>query len=196
MGRTRMFHEYDNDLISNFINIDTLADVLTVAQEMEGIEPTFKVAKVDDNGNKTRKAVECKETKHDKCKACHASKPKDKTGDIDSIDWDLVASPFDYTSDDEDDDTDYICEYCDSLGYTQKYIPDVCDRCSVCESCTEYQTDCDGCSFSVFRDGHYYRDKLSESDLVDVDDLDKFNEIEECNKERLERKSFSVSRRI
>ena len=187
------------DFSNNFINIDTLIDVLSAAQKSEGVTPTFQLSLIDQQGNKTRhvdntEVTVDKEEKKSTCNGCKAPCGKSKQGP-DDFDWNILMSPLgssDY--DDEDDGEPYICEFCDSLGYNQKYKPDICDKCSVCESCEQYENECDGCEFSVYRDGRFYRDKLSESELLDGQDLDSLNEMNEVSKERFDSKGFSVSR--
>lgn len=75
--------------------------------------------------------------------------------------------------DDEDDNDDYICEYCTDLGYSNKYKSYICDNCTKCESCSEFQSGkCDGCTYSKTRTGHLYSESLSIDQIVDPDDLE------------------------
>lgn len=74
----------------------------------------------------------------------------------------------------EDDDNDeYICDYCTELGYNQKYKPYICDNCTKCESCSEFLNgSCDGCTYSKTRTGRLYSESLTKDQIVDSDDLD------------------------
>lgn len=77
----------------------------------------------------------------------------------------------------EDDDGIYMCETCSSIRDGQ-YDPETCDQCTACENCTEYiNGECDGCSFSIYRDGKYYRSKLDQEDLLDDEDKKLLDEL-------------------
>lgn len=174
------------DYTKNFINIDTLCDVLTNTQKEEGIEPTFEL-------KDKYKTVE-KEEKQESQKENIKTEVKDKECPLPEK-YAKFAALLGYDSDDDDDEDDlYVCELCDSLGSCQKYDSGICDSCSVCESCNQYLNDeCSGCSYSVYRDGTYYRDKVSESELINSDDLEAFNLIKEgVSKKRLSMERFSV----
>ena len=77
---------------------------------------------------------------------------------------------------------------CDKLGYSGSYVPEVCDTCKACAGCAEYEMDeCSGCSYSVYRDGEYYHEKLPESELISDHDAQLFKELENANSCRLTR---------
>lgn len=72
----------------------------------------------------------------------------------------------------ESDDGLYICEYCKDIGYSKKFKADICGTCTECETCNEYSNgDCDGCSYSSYRDGIPYSEKASINELLSDDDL-------------------------
>ena len=95
-----------------------------------------------------------------------------------------------FFGDEEDDDNDeYICEYCTELGYSSKYKAHICDNCTKCETCDEYQRgSCDGCTYSRTRTGRLYSESLSLDQIVDPDDLELLEESKE--NVRSERRKF------
>lgn len=173
------------DYTRNFINIDTLCDVLTNTQNEEGIKPIFELK------DKYKTAEKKEETpKEDK-------KPEVKKECPLPEKYMKYAALIGYDSDEDDDEDDlYVCELCDSLGSCQKYDACVCDSCTCCESCDQYLNDeCSGCSYSVYRDGTYYRDKVSESEILNPQDLEAFDLIKSgVSRKRLSMERFSVLR--
>lgn len=57
-----------------------------------------------------------------------------------------------------------------------------------------YNTECSGCSYSIYRDGTYYRDRISAEELMESEDTKIFKELESGNisTDRLERSRFSL----
>ena len=179
-----------SDYTQNFINIDVLCDVLTNAQKEAGIKPTFKLKEkyaVENESENTKVDKEEKEEKHKcdgSCNKCNESKlPFHELLGI-------------YEDDDDDEDDFYLCEYCSSLGYKKNYDQSVCDQCTVCLSCNQYDSECSGCSYSRFRDGEYYSNKLTDEELLSESDLSIFNNVSDRNvdKDRLQMSSFSILR--
>lgn len=182
-----------NFYAESFVNIDTLCSVYSNVQQSLGQTPVFK-EKGENNKETDSQQNKVVETKnHDcDCKSCNAKCDKAKKFDfrLNGIfgDGDIIES---------DEDEDYICEFCGALGYGQKYVPEICDSCTVCASCTEYQNDeCSGCSYSVYRDGTYYRDKMSETDLFSENDLETFNSLKLDTKggEWLKNNTFTINK--
>lgn len=158
----------------SFVNIDTLCSVYATTQQSLGQTPVFKEkGEIDKKGENTESSET--QTSHGcDCRSCEKSCGKSTK----KYDFSLNGLFGDGHISEEDDDQDYICEYCGALGYKQKYIPEICDSCTQCSTCTEYINDeCSGCSYSIYRDGTYYRDKMSEKDLFDETDLEMFESI-------------------
>ncbi len=180
---------YPSDFSQSFVNIDTLCTVYSKTQELMGKTPTFK-----ENGSK--KGEEQPEQKKQTvvktdagCEGCHKECANKK---IDLSLHGLFGNTSEELSDEEEI---YICEFCTSLGYGNRYKPDVCDNCNTCESCREYMDEeCSGCSYSRWRDGKYYRDKLDDTDLFSEQDLEVFESIKLDTKggERMERGHFTL----
>ena len=175
------------DITNNFLNIDKLCDVLVTTQKSNGESTSFRQKTFDDDEEpqkpKTSKEHEC----HGCGKSCQKEDDPTRNRFIGLLESD------DYDDDDEDDF--YLCEYCDALGYRQKYDASRCDMCSVCESCAEYEEgECSGCSYSIYRDGSYYRDRINADELMESDDTKIFKELESgsVSEERLERSRFSL----
>lgn len=186
MGRIQ---SYGNDTAGIFTDIDKVLDAFTQAEKAEGVEPTFEEADIKLNGTKDRTS-QCDSKTCDK-RMCLEKKKKSAwfSGNFD-------LSLQDYDDDDEDEEQSYICEYCDALGYHQKYKPELCDTCSLCEQCSEYiDESCSGCSYSIYRDGEYYRDKMSESELLPETDLELFQDLNTNHCKRLERTQSIFHRR-
>lgn len=174
------------DLTQNFLNIDKLCDVLVTTQKTNGGTTSFRQKTYDEDDEpekpKTSKEHDC----HGCGKPCHQEDNPNKNRFIGLLE-----------DDEEDDDEDdfYLCEYCDSLGYRRKYDASRCDSCSVCESCEEYEEgECSGCSYSIYRDGSYYRDRINANDLMESDDVKIFEELDSGNisNERFDRSRFSL----
>ena len=182
LNRTRnSFTDYSR----NFINIDTLCDVLSETQREENIKPTFEL-------KDKYKTIE-KDVKKEEPQKPETTKPKDCPLPEKYMKY---AALLGVSSDDDDDEEDelYVCELCDAIGSCQKYDSGLCDSCTTCESCNQFLNDeCSGCGYSVYRDGRYYRDKVSESELIGSDDLEAFEMIKSgVSKKRLCMERFSV----
>ena len=173
------------DFTQNFINIDNLCDAMSIAQEQMGLEPTFELKDVYKVHHEEKKVVKKEETKE--------KKPCGKGCGL----FDVLMGHY---SDGEDDDEDdfYLCELCSALsGYEKKYDASICDSCDQCEYCDQYiNEECSGCSYSTFRDGEYYRDKVDASEIIGSEDLDVLTEASsgDISKDRLPVKRFSVLR--
>lgn len=154
-------HDFGMDAAGMFTNIDKIVEAFDSAREAEGIPPMFE------ENVEVAKKVKMKETNDE------PDKNQKKGG------WFQGVFGLEEDFDDEDDgDGIYVCEYCDLLGYHQKYRPEICDTCRMCETCAEYEDgDCSGCTYSVYRDGQYYRDKIPESELMTSHDIDLFQEL-------------------
>ena len=182
LNRTRnSFTDYSR----NFINIDTLCDVLSETQREENIKPTFELKDKYKTIEKDVKKEEPQKPETTKPKECPLPEKYMK-----------YAALLGVSSDDDDDEEDelYVCELCDAIGSCQKYDSGICDSCTTCESCNQFLNDeCSGCGYSVYRDGRYYRDKVSESELIGSDDLEAFEMIKSgVSKKRLCMERFSV----
>ena len=178
-----------SDYTQNFINIDVLCDVLSNTQKEAGIEPTFKLKEkyANEADDSKEEKVETKEKEEVcSCKECHGNCNENKI-------------PFHqllgiYEDDDDDEDDFYLCEYCSSLGYKKAYDQSICDQCTVCLSCNQYDSECSGCSYSRHRDGDYYSSKLTDAELLSESDLEIFNNVSKRNvdNDRLQINSFSI----
>lgn len=171
MAGTKLFSNSDiMDLSQNFINIDTLCDVLTNTQKTLGVKTIFESTEeheVETTAVKPKQVIPENETIEEHIKRLNP------TGNW--LDCRIKYYDDEDFEDDEDDEP-FVCDLCDALGYSMKYRPEICDKCKKCETCMEYINDeCSGCEYSIYRDGTFYRDKLSESDLIDEDDLDIMN---------------------
>ena len=157
-------HNFGEDTAGLFVNIDKVISAFTTAQIASGIKPTFEEA----DPNRKKSSTEN-----------NNEEPKKGSG---RCGWFAGKFQVGYDEEEEDDNKDYICEYCDRLGYHQKYRPEICDSCHICESCNEYDNnECSGCSFSVYRDGQYYRDKISEDELLSSHDKELLSHLQEDN---------------
>jgi hypothetical protein len=157
-------NDFGIDAAGVFIDIDSIIKAYTTAQEAEGITPTFE-ENVDILKDK-RKEYEIPQEQE---------QTKKRQGGWFCGIFNMEIDDFD----DEDGDGIYICEYCDKLGYHQKYRPEICDTCQACDSCSQYESgECSGCSFSIYRDGEYYRDKIPESELMTENDMKLFQQLE------------------
>lgn len=172
-------HDFGMDAAGNFINIDKLVEAFSSAQEAEGITKTF-----EENEN----VIKSVKTSNNITQTLQHTQKKGG--------W--FCGVFMTEDDDFDDDGDgiYVCEYCDKLGYHQKYRPEICDSCRVCDSCNQYENgECSGCSYSIYRDGEYYRDKISESELMSDKDIELFQMLEsDLPCERFKRKNGVVTK--
>lgn len=195
MSRSRFLNKgakTSSDYTQSFLNIDTLCTVYSETQKSLGQTPIFKERKSpedesDSDKVKSESVVEETGKCNNECSTC-AKKKYDLalTGQFSEGLYDT----------DDDDDVVYICEFCNSLGYSKKYRPEICDTCKQCEPCVQYESgECSGCGYSTYRDGQYYRDKLKEEDLFSESDLEVFRsfELDKQGGERLERKPFTIT---
>lgn len=194
------------DLTRGKINIDNLLDIVCSAQEEANKPVTLKEAKYNMMGMKIKSDEAYKDDDKEtagcsksSCRGCPSKcgKTSPKERDEDYNIWDPANK---YTSDDEDDDDEYICDYCNRIGYGLKYSPDICDECNECESCGKYaREECDGCSYSIWRDGKRYGDKLSMEDTLSEYDIAIINELSdelrEPKYERLTSTGFTVRKK-
>lgn len=164
MANSRFIQQGDY-LSVQFINIDTLLDVLCKTQENLGEPLIFKEV-----SGRVEKLSKSNNDNDSEVNGCPKRQSALKAGDFSmTMRMGMV---------DDDDDGIYVCDYCQVLGYSKKYKPEICDSCKVCESCAEYDDDeCSGCSYSIYRDGTFYRDKLSDEDLFSQEDLKIINSI-------------------
>ena len=172
------------DLTGNWINIDKLCDVLVATQEESGKDAQFKRKGYGEESDSDDVKRPCN------CKSCDKSCNDD--GNKENPFSALIAGVY---GEDDDEDDFYLCEYCDALGYRQKYDAARCDSCTLCESCSEYDDgECSGCSYSVYRDGIYYRDRVDSSDILDSEDSDLFRKLEsgEISGSHMDRSRFSL----
>lgn len=184
------YREYKKNIVdvasSNFIDIDTLVSVYTETQKMLGVPPIFK------EGTK-QMAEENKEedkTCNHECTTCKKSKKTKPEG----FDFKMQGISVDDEYDSDEDDF-FVCDICTALGYRRQYKPDICDSCKRCESCRMYlDDDCSGCSYSTYRDGEFYRNKLSDSELFSEYDLEVFEsmKLDEKGGTRYEMTRFSI----
>lgn len=190
------------DFTRGKIDIDSLLDIVCSAQKDADQPVTLKEAKYNMMGLKVKndEAYEEKEETTG-CKSgcggcpskCGSSK---KERDEDYNIWD----PANKYKDDEDDDDEYVCDYCNRIGYGLKYSPDICDECNECESCGKFaREECDGCSYSIWRDGKRYGDKLSMEDVLSDYDISVINELSDELREpkigRLPSTGFTVRKK-
>lgn len=98
-----------------------------------------------------------------------------------------------FGDEDDDDNDEYVCEYCTDLGYTGKYKSYICDNCCKCEGCSEFMNGtCDGCSYSRTRTGVLYSETLGLDQIVDPEDLDIIQKGKETEHVRREFGGFSI----
>ena len=173
--------EYVRDRSNNrvFVNIDDLMRVFSSAEKAEGLPETFKLRTPD---AEPTKCASCEPSKDCNCQ----SKPVEKKLTpfaCGSFDMSLNGTDVG-----DDEDGIYVCDMCDRIGYSGKYVPEVCDTCKACAGCNEYDMgDCSGCSYSVYRDGEYYHEKLPESELISDRDIQLFNELNKTHTKRFDR---------
>lgn len=180
------------DLTGHQVDIDKVIDTYLIVQKEHGNEKIVELKEKDfediiGNNNGT-----CDSKKCSTCKShCKSNQHEDSSEAQENKVTNLMAGKF---VDDEDEDDLYVCEYCTAIGYSEKYQSDLCDDCTCCETCSEYiDGDCDGCSYSVFRDGEYYYTKLGIEQLLCAEDLDIINSIgEEKVLQRFNPSSFTV----
>lgn len=179
MASYREYRTGDNARM--FINIDDILQAFSSAERAEGLPETFKQI-VSDKPTKSK----CDKCKAEKCEVEFEEKITEKKKTpfaCGNFDMSLDGADID----DEDDDI-YVCDMCDKLGYSGKYIPEICDTCKACAGCNEYDDgECSGCSYSVYRDGEYYHDKLPESELISAEDIQLFNDLERMHSRRMQR---------
>lgn len=189
------------DLTRGKIDIDSLLDIVCSAQEEANRPVTLKEAKYNMMGLKIKsdeayKDDEGKGCSPTKCGGCSSKCGTSNTRDEEYNIWD----PANKYRDDDDEDDEYICDYCNRIGYSLKYSPDICDECNACETCGKYEReDCDGCSYSVWRDGVRYGDKLSMEDTLSQYDIDVINdlsnELRDPKSERLRSTGFTIRKK-
>ena len=164
------------DYSRNYFNIDKMIEVFNDTQISVGQKPSFE--RKDDHPYNIKSKEKQTEQKHDcsKCnKECYkinepitlTNPPKLHEFEVDD------GVPFG-----DDEDEVYTCDFCPSLGYTNEYLPEVCNTCRRCEPCELYENgDCEGCGYSVYVDGKYYSEKIPESELFNEDELKKFDSL-------------------
>lgn len=146
-------------------NIDNLIDMLIDVQKENGIEPTMREALFDpvtkERVNRFKRKrlekagvdlTEYGETPS-KCSGCNKG-CKDGENHISNIERGV----FVYNENDliDEEEGDYVCEFCTKIGHKAQYQPDICDTCDDCEGCTDYASgSCDGCGYSVTYNGGY-----------------------------------------
>lgn len=176
------------DYTKNYINIDTLCDALSTTEEDLGIDKTFELKKEHQKASSDRNH-NCSSD----CNKCKKGNDVFKDHPYGALMKSLVGGY------DDDEDDFYMCEMCTGLtGYKKKYNPVICDACTLCETCDQYlHEECSGCSYSTYRDGTYYRDKVDESEILDQDELDAIKDIqgEYVSKRRLPMERFSIKSR-
>lgn len=180
------------DWSRNFFDIDKMIEIFNETQISVGQKPTFARKgdhPSDINSQEAQPTNKCDCSKCDK--ECHkieedvtlSNPPKLHEFEVGEGD------PFD------DDDDVYTCDFCPSLGYTNEYLPEVCNTCRRCETCDQYATgECEGCGYSVYVDGRYYSEKIPESELFNEDELKKFDalDIENKTNSRVLKDHFSI----
>ena len=171
------FRDYRSDSSRSFINIDNLLRVFSSAEKSAGLPETFKEIKMDEPDT-PKKCQTCQS------KECETPKEKKLTPfACGNFDMSLTGMDFE-----DEDDGLYVCDMCDRLGYSGKYIPEICDTCKACAGCNEYtEEECSGCSYSIYRDGEYYHDKLPESELISDKDLQLFEDLNKTHPRRMKR---------
>lgn len=175
-----------NSLDSRSKDIDNLIDMMVNAQKENGIKVTMTEALFDPNTKERinifrRRKLE-KEgvdlTKYGavekNCNKCNKCGEKN----ISNIERGI----FVYNEDDliDEEEGEYVCEYCTKIGYDSSYKPDICDTCDDCEGCTEYiNGECDGCQYSlIYNGGSSYGQISSEEIVIKSEDEILFDEIE------------------
>jgi hypothetical protein len=185
MARIYRENGYNRSNSRSFVNIDDLMRVFSSAERAEGLPETFTLRVPEDTPTK---CSSCKS--NGKC----ASSPKPVERKMTPFQCGNFDMSLDGTDVEDDDDGIYVCDLCERIGYSGKYVPEICDTCKACAGCNEYDTgECSGCSYSVYRDGEYYHEKLPESDLISERDFELFSELNETYTKRFTR-SDGVSR--
>lgn len=169
--------------LSQSNNIDDMIDLLIKVQKENGIEPTIQEALFDPNTKekiskfRRRKLEESGVDLSDyglntKCKECEKKRESN-----------IARGIFVFNEDDlyDEEDGNYVCEYCTKISYDGSYRPDVCDTCTECESCTEFKSEeCDGCQYStLYNGGSSYGQVSDEEYHMNDEDIELFNELEE-----------------
>lgn len=175
-----------NSLDSRSKDIDNLIDMMVNAQKENGIKVTMTEALFDPNTKERinifrRRKLEKEGVDLTKYGAVEKSCNKcNKCGEknISNIERGI----FVYNEDDliDEEEGEYVCEYCTKIGYDSSYKPDICDTCDDCEGCTEYiNGECDGCQYSLtYNGGSSYGQISSEEIVIKSEDEILFDEIE------------------
>lgn len=175
-----------NSLDSRSKDIDNLIDMMVNAQKENGIKVTMTEALFDPNTKERinifrRRKLEKEGVDLTKYGAVEKSCNKcNKCGEktISNIERGI----FVYNEDDliDEEEGEYVCEYCTKIGYDSSYKPDICDTCDDCEGCTEYINGvCDGCQYSLlYNGGSSYGQISNENVSINSEDEVLFDEIE------------------
>lgn len=192
------------------VNIDAMCDAMIATQVEHGKTPTMEVAYRDEvTGKKFRRFQERSKEEEEYYQSAVAHNHRQTPYALVGLEPKVVDKPkgpqvlsrfktgtFEVIIDDDDDGL-YICEYCNKLGYRQKFIQAICDSCDDCTECSQRLHDeCSGCSYSRHRTGVCYSQQLSESELLTADDIEKFKDVESNNVSdtRKSWKHFTVDR--
>lgn len=201
------------DFTRNKVNIDNILDVVTQVQKDAGVEVSIKESKYDKMGMKLNADKYYADDKESTslsnnndlqcgggcsgCKSKCSSRKVDPDIDVWSPEYKLMKEGID---DDDLEEEDVICDYCRRIGYSLKYIPEICDNCNDCESCGKYaREECEGCRYSIWRDGTRYGEKISMEEILSKHEMDIINELSsedrELVQERFTSTGFSVRKK-
>ena len=171
-------------------DIDSLVDMLVNVQTENGIKPTMQEALFDPNTKERinifkRKKLEAQGVDLSKygenTPTCNGS--CNKCSKSDKHMSNLERGVFVYNEDDliDEEEGNYVCEYCTKIGYDGSYKPDICDTCDDCEGCTEYiGNECDGCAYSaIYNGGMSYGQSTQDTSLIESEDQILLDEITE-----------------
>ena len=168
-------------------NIDNFIDMIVSAQEENGIKPTMTEALYDPTTKERINVFKRKQLEeqgvdmeeYGLSSPCGSCKKKEEKH-ISNIERGIfVYSENDLIDDDEDGE--YVCEYCTKIGFNSTYKPDICDTCDDCEGCVEYMNgECDGCQYSAtFNCGSSYGQINEIDSVINSEDAELIDEIEE-----------------
>lgn len=101
-----------------------------------------------------------------------------------------------FDDDDDDDDECSICYLCRALNYKRDYNQSLCDSCTKCVTCSEYEDEeCIGCKYSRYIDGKPYWTKIDSTLVIGTHDEDLYSNEDKSHLSRREREELRRKKR-